>query len=282
MTLEEEKFAGGVAVVTGAGAGIGMGLSKRFAEVGMTVVVTDVARNRAEKVAQDIRDSGGQAEAMAVDVSHAEELDALARTVFDRHGAVRVLINNAGIETMGHTWEISRERWDATLDINIHGVIHGCRAFIPHMLCVGKEAWIGNLASIGSFAQSPTMTAYTVTKHAVQAFNECLHLELALVNAPIHVSSIIPGMLKTNIFDAAAGNGEPEQAARWRRIMREMAAEHGMDLDEGCAIFVRKMAENRFWADSQPEMTKDLVDARIAYLSDPSAPQLSEAIRSLM
>ena len=282
MSIDEEKFAGGVAVVTGAGAGIGMGMSRRLAAVGMTVVVTDIAAERAETVAAGIRAEGGKAEAMVVDVAQPGQIDALAEAVFARHGAVRVLINNAGIETMGHSWEISAARWNATLDINIHGVIHGCRAFIPHMLQAGKEAWIGNLASIGAFAQMPGQTAYHVTKHAVQAFSEGLYLELEMVKAPIHLSSIIPGMIKTSIFDAEAGKGEPEQAERWRRIMRELAGAHGMELDEGCAIFVRKMAENSFWVDSQPELTQQLLDARIAYLSNPGAPVLSEEARALL
>ena len=202
--------------------------------------------------------------------------------MFDKFGAVRVLVNNAGIETMGHTWEISPERWDATLDINIHGVVHGCRAFIPHMIKVGKEAWIANLASIGAFSQSPTLTAYAVTKHAVQAFTECLYLELEMVKAPIHLSSIIPGMIKTSIFDAAVSKGEPQQAERWRRIMREMAAQQGMELDEGCEIFVRKMAQNEFWIESQPEMTKALIDARIEFLRDRATPHLAEGLKALL
>ena len=138
MSIEQEKFAGGVAVVTGAGAGIGMGFARRFAEVGMTVIVTDIAAERAEKVAGEIRDRGGKAEAMVVDVSRPEELDRLAAEVFDRHGGCRVLVNNAGIETIGNSWEIPVGRWEATLNINIHGVIHGCRAFIPHMLKAGE------------------------------------------------------------------------------------------------------------------------------------------------
>lgn len=282
MSIEEEKFSGGVAVVTGAGAGIGMGFARRLAAVGMTVVVTDVSGERADKVAAEIRDSGGKAEAMVVDVSQPTELDRLAKTVFEKYGAVRVLVNNAGIETIGYTWEIPVERWEATLNINIHGIVHGCRAFVPYMLKQGSEAWIANLASIGSFGMMPTQTSYIMSKHAVQAFSECLYLEMEVAEAPIHVCSVIPGMLKTSIFDADAGKGEPEGADRHRKAMRDMMQAYGMDLDVGCAEFVRKMAENRFWVDSQPDMTREAVERRVQYLQNQERPELAEQARGLL
>ena len=89
-------------------------------------------------------------------------------------------------------------------------------------------------------------------------------------------------MLKTSIFEAEAGKGEPGMAAGLRKTMFDMAMAHGMELDEGCAIFVRKMAENRFWVDSQPEMTAEVLAGRIAYLSQPGAPTLSEQSRALL
>lgn len=282
MSIEEEKFAGGVAVVTGAGAGIGMGFARRLAEVGMTVVVTDIVAERAETVAAGIRENGGKAEALVVDVSQPAELDRLAARVFDTHGSVRVLINNAGIETIGHIWEIPAARWEATLNINIHGVVHGCRAFIPYMLKAGHEAWIGNLASIGAFGVMPTQTAYIMSKHAVESFSECLHAELEIVGAPIHVSSVIPGMLKTSIFEASAGAGEPGGADRHRKTMYDLMQAHGMELDVGCARFVRQMAEGKFWVDSQPDMTKQVIDDRIAFLRSQEAPVLNEGQRQLL
>ena len=282
MSLEQEKFAGGVAVVTGAGAGIGMGISRRLAAVGMTVVVTDISGDRAEQVAAGIRESGGKADAMVVDVSKPAELDRLAADVFAKHGSVRVLVNNAGIETIGLSWEIPLERWEATLNINIHGVVHGCRAFIPGMLKSGEEAWIANLSSIGGFGMMPTQTAYIMTKHAVQSFSECLYLEMELANAPIHVCSVIPGMLKTSIFDAAGGAGEPAAASGHRKVMHDMMKAYGMELEEGCAEIVRKIAENRFWADTQPDMTKQAVERRIDFFQQQRAPVLSSQARQLL
>jgi len=282
MTKEEQVFSGGVAVITGAGAGIGMGFARRCGEIGMTVVVTDIDEAKAQTVASEIIAKGGKAEAIRVDVSKPEALDALAQDVFDRHGAVRLLINNAGIETVGYVWEIPIARWESTLNINIHGVVHGVRAFVPHMLRVGEEAWIANLASIGSFGMMPTQTAYIMSKHAIESFSECLYLEMQLIKAPINVCSIIPGMLKTSIFDAEAGVGEPENAAVHRKTMADLMANHGMDLDEGCRIFVEGLAERRFWISSQPEMTEQAVAGRIAFLEAQGNPVLHDGAKALL
>lgn len=282
MTEEEKIFAGGVAVITGAGAGIGMGLARRCGQIGMNVIVTDIDKARAEAVAADIVAAGGKAEAIRVDVSQPEALDALAQDIFDRHGSVRLLVNNAGIETMGYVWEIPTARWETTLNVNIHGVVHGVRAFVPHMLRVGEEAWIANLASIGSFGVMPTQTAYIMSKHAIQSFSECLYLEMQVAKAPINVCSIIPGMLKTSIFDPDAGKDEPEGAAAHRATMAHMMASYGMDLDEGCRLFVEGLAARKFWISSQPDMTDQSLAGRIGFLREQGPPALNEQTRALL
>jgi len=281
MARDKDVFEGGVAVVTGAGSGIGAGLARRAGALGMTVVATDINLAAAEQTVAQIKAAGGKAEAEKVDVSIPEELDRLAATVFDRHESVRLLINNAGIETVGYTWEIPTARWEATLNINIHGVIHGVRAFVPHMIASGQEAWIGNLSSVGAFGQMPGQTAYTVTKHAVQAFSECLYLEMELKGLPIHVSAIVPGMLRTNIFNAEAGAGEPANAASHRKAMFEMMRDYGMDLDEGCRLFLEQMAQNRFWAHSQPEMSEQLIGGRVKFLQEQLPPIMPDLARQI-
>jgi NAD(P)-dependent dehydrogenase (short-subunit alcohol dehydrogenase family) len=282
VSKEAEVFSGGVAVITGAGAGIGMGIARRCGEIGMTVIVTDIDEARATAVAQQIVAAGGKAEAIQLDVSNPEALQALADDVFARHGAVRLLVNNAGIETLGLTWEIPTARWEQTLNINIHGVVHGARAFIPHMLKAGQPAWIANLASVGAFGIMPTQTAYMMSKHAVQSFSECLYLELQITGAPIQVSSVIPGMLKTSIFDAEAGKGEPVDAARRRAVMAHMMANYGMDLDEGCRKIVAKIAAGEFWVDTQEEMTDGIVAGRVEFLKSRAAPVLNDETRQLL
>ncbi len=282
MAQDKTVFSGGVAVITGAGAGIGAGLARRAGALGMTVVVTDISEERAKAVAEEIRAQGGKAEPVVVDVSKPEELDRLAALVHERFGDVRLLINNAGIETIGHVWEIPTARWEATLNINIHGVVHGVRAFVPYMLKAGKEAWIANLASIGAFGMMPDQTAYIMSKHAVQAFSECLYLEMELVKAPIHVSSVVPGMVKTSIFDASAGAGEPKNASHHRTVMRELMANYGMELADAAKVVMEQIAAGKFWVSTQPDMTAQSLEARIAFFREQSAPHLSEQAKQLI
>ena len=117
----------------------------------------------AEPLEAGFRDAGGQAEAFLVDVSKPTELDRLADHVLVKFGAPCLLVNNAGIETIGNRWEIPTERREATLNINIHGIVHGCRAILLRMTENGQEAWIAHLASMGAFGIMPQQTAYVMS-----------------------------------------------------------------------------------------------------------------------
>ena len=282
MTKDEAKLSGGVAVITGAGSGIGAGIARRAGNLGMTVIAADIDQVAAGAVAGEIRAAGGKAEAIKVDVSRHAELDRLAELVYGRFGAVRLLVNNAGIETLGYCWEIPTERWEATLNINLHGVIHGVRAFVPRMLASGEECWIANLASIGSFGIMPTQSAYMVTKHAIQSFSESLFLEMQLKGAPIHVSSVIPGYVKSAIFAANQASDEPADAARHRQTMNAMMQAHGMDADEAGRVILEGVAAGRFWVSTQPELTREMIAVRVAYLQDQADPPLTGETRALL
>jgi len=274
-------FAGGVAVVTGGGAGLGEGLARRAAELGMTVIVADVDEGRARQVAEDLTAKGQSAVAVQVDVSRAEELDRLADWVHQNHGDVRLLVNNAGIETIGNSWELPAELWDRTLNINLHGVIHGARAFLPRMIASGQKAFVANLASVGAFGQMPLQTAYMVTKHGVQAFSECLYLELQMKQANVQVSSILPGMVKTRIFHDAKPSSDPA-AAHHQAVMREMMGAYGMDLADACKVIFDQIAAGEFWVSTQPEMTKNLADNRARFLMEQTVPTLTAETRGLL
>lgn len=283
MPIDREVFEGGLAVITGAGSGIGEGLARRAAELGMKVVLADVDRTRIEALAQELQATGLQAFPVVTDVSRAAELDALAGHVHRTWGDVRLLVNNAGIETIGYSWEIPTDRWEKTLNINLHGVIHGVRAFAPRMLAAGKPAYIANLASVGAFGQMPLQTAYVVTKHAVEAFSECLYLEIQLTGKPVHVSSIIPGMVKTRIFEPVEPSaGESPTAVRHRNVMRNLMAAGGMNLADACRSILMQVAAGEFWISTQPEMTREIVAGRISFLREQTKPALNEIAKQLL
>jgi NAD(P)-dependent dehydrogenase (short-subunit alcohol dehydrogenase family) len=284
-TKDELKLAGGVAVITGAGSGIGSGLARRAAQLGMTVIVADIAVDRARTVVREIIDAGGQAEAVAVDVSRPDELDRLAEAVYERHGHVRLLVNNAGIETLGLCWEVPAARWDATLNINIHGVVHGVRAFAPKMLAAGQECWIANLSSAGAFGMMPTQAAYIMTKHAVQSFTEGLFLDMKTIKAPVHVCSVIPGLVRTDIFDATpkpSGGGQNGGIAEFRKVMSDMARDHGMDTDQASRIIMTQIAAGKFWISTHPETTDGIIAHRIEFLRQQLDPDVMPESKHLV
>ena len=134
MTKTREAFEGGVAVITGSGSGIGEGTVRYAASLGMKVVVSDIAEDRIARVAADINKDGGKAIAVPADVRDAKALDRLADAAEKAFGDVRLLINNAGIETLGYSWELSAEAWEKIIGININGVVQGVRAFAPRMI----------------------------------------------------------------------------------------------------------------------------------------------------
>ncbi|KAF5603838.1 20beta-hydroxysteroid dehydrogenase [Fusarium pseudocircinatum] len=272
----EKAFSSGVAVITGAGGGLGSGLARHIASFGMAVIIADIDLKRAEEVASDIKAANGKAEARGVDVSRPDELDALAEYVHIHYGDVRLLINNAAIETLGSLWELSSARWETTLNINIHGPIHGVRAFLPRMIASGKECWIANVSSVGAFTTIPGQSAYAVTKHAVQAFTESLRVELRSQETPIHVSSVIPGLLNTGIFDRAQHDTSKVDPTweKHRKVMAEMAREKGMGIDEASRIIVEQIAEGKLWVCTHPAIMTEILQQRIQYYEDQGEPNV--------
>lgn len=273
MTQGMDVFKGGVAVITGAGSGIGEGLARLAAKQGMRVVLADVAMERAEKVAEDIRADGAEALVVHTDVSEPEALDRLAAVTHETFGDVTLLVNNAGIETLGFCWELPAAVWEKTLNINIHGAIHGVRAFAPRMLEAGKRAWIANTASIGGLGMMPIQTSYVLSKHAIISFSECLYLEMQVKKAPIQVSAILPGPVATRIFEDSK-TGEDPVNAHHREIMRNMLKADGISGYEAAERILPQLAEGKFWVSTHPEITAEFAANRAQHLSSQADPML--------
>lgn len=277
---EQDDFAGGVAVITGAGAGIGAGLAREAARIGMTVIVADIAADRAAEVVADITARGGRGEPATVDVRDDAAMDALAAAVRRRHGKVRLVINNAGVEMLGFSWELSAEQWRRSTDINVMGVVNGVRAFAPGMIedtRAGGRAAIANVSSVGGLSCSPMMAPYTVSKHAVLSFTECLLLEMELTGHPIDISLIVPAMVRSRIFDdapVAAGAG-------WAEAYRaQLHARMGdaMDVDEAARVIFEGLAERRYWVSTQPEATQAVAGRRAELYARLTRPTTDPAI----
>jgi NAD(P)-dependent dehydrogenase (short-subunit alcohol dehydrogenase family) len=281
MTDPIKAFAGGTAVITGAGSGIGAGLARLAAQNGMDVAMVDVAADRVENEARAICDGGGRARAYVTDVSNPEAMDALAAQVLEQHGNVRLLVNNAGIETLGFSWELSAAQWDRALGVNILGVVNGVRAFVPGMIAAGEPGFIANTSSIGGLSIMPVQTAYIMSKHAVLAFTECLRLEMAAQQHPISVSVILPGPVQTRIFDDAQST-EAAVSRYHAGVMRAMTAENGVTPDEAARVILPEIAAGQFWVSTHPEMTREFAAARAGQLAELATPTLSPELLAML
>jgi NAD(P)-dependent dehydrogenase (short-subunit alcohol dehydrogenase family) len=189
-----------VAVVTGAASGIGFALAERFAAEGMKVVLADIEVAALANAAAALRPKALAVLASRVDVAKADDVERLARETYEAFGAAHVLCNNAGVAVIGAVHEHSLADWQWVIDVNLWGVIHGIRAFVPRMLAGGDDAHIVNTASMAGLTTAPFMSVYDVTKHAVVALSESMYKEFAVAGAPIGVSVVCPGLIKTNIM----------------------------------------------------------------------------------
>lgn len=186
-----------VAVVTGAASGIGLAAARRFASLGMKVVLADLGGAALDRAAASL----GSAQALAVptDVSKESDLTALRTKVSAHFGPVSVLMNNAGVgQNPGKPWE-NGAGWQTLLDVNLWGVIHGVRAFVPRILASKEEGHVVNIGSMASVLALARLGPYTVAKHGVLGLSDVLRAELASLQAPVGVSVVMPGMIKTGM-----------------------------------------------------------------------------------
>lgn len=205
MAADDKEFAGRVAVVTGAGSGIGRSTALLLGRLGAVVHAADVDGESAEAVAAEIRAAGGRATAHAVDVADPEAVDGLAERVFEADGAVDILHNNAGVGHAGPVDETTLEEWQRVISINLMGVIHGIHYFVPRMLRQGRPAHIVNTASMAGLVAVAEMGPYTTSKHAVVGLSESLNAELA--PRGIRVTALCPGVINTPITTNAHLDG---------------------------------------------------------------------------
>ncbi|GAA3117857.1 SDR family NAD(P)-dependent oxidoreductase [Streptomyces rectiviolaceus] len=258
-TLAGETFAGKVAVITGASAGIGSGFARHAASLGMRLVLADIAADRLSALAEELRASGAGAgaevEPVVTDVSDPLSVDALADRAYDRFGTVDMLINNAGIMAMGYSWEIPAERWDAALRINIGGYVNGIRSFVPRLLKQSTRSWVLNVSSVGGLLPSPLMAPYSVTKFGTLALSESLAHEMQMKQAPVQVSVVLPDSVKSEIFRAARpGDGTPPEMAGFNEQLQQRADTQGITPEEHARRVFEQAAEGRYWITPQPEM----------------------------
>lgn len=254
---------GRVAVVTGAASGIGFGLSQRFAREGMRVVMADVEAPALAEAADLLTSRGARVLPVVTDVSSGEQVDALRDRALEAFGAVHVVCNNAGVGGLGRPlWEMPQREWEWVLGVNLWGVINGIRAFVP-VLLEQDAAHVVNTASLAGLTAG-VLGPYSVTKHAVVALSESLYFELAQRGAPVGVSVLCPGWVRTRIMDADRNRPadlEPPDPPAGQEAIRDMIrhlVDTGMDPLQVADHVVDAVRSGRFYVLTHPEMTEGI------------------------
>lgn len=261
----EGAFEGKVAVITGAASGLGRGIADRFGAAGCRLVLADVEEAALAQATAELAAAGAETTAMPTDVSDAASMDALAAAVLARHGHVDLLFNNAGVGIQRPTAEMTTRDWEWVLGVNLWGVIHGLRVFLPHMLARDAGRII-NTASSAGHVVVPTLAAYNASKHAVVAISETVRAELAQQESAVTVAAFCPGVVRTRITSSARNRpdrlrnpGEPlperdawnDQLARGRQEAMEAAFGRAKSPAEAADILHDGLLEGRFyiWTD---------------------------------
>ena len=248
-------FKGKCAVITGAGSGIGAALARRAAAEGMKVVLADIAEDAVRAVAAGL--NGTETLALRCDVTDEACVIALADAAYERFGQVDLLCNNAGVVPGGRhrkAWEYSIADWEWSLGVNLYGVVHGMRAFVPRMIEAGRPAHIMNTASVAGVVSGSGSVCYGAAKHAVVRATEGLYAGLREIGAPIGVTMLCPGLVKTGIYDAekrrperyTSAEGTPTESAELEQ-MREELYRNATTPEEAADIAFTGIIEDRFY-----------------------------------
>ena len=253
---ERVLLPGHVAVVTGAGSGIGEALAAGFAAAGGRVVLADVEVDALERVGAALTADGVEVLTVPTDVSDAGAVDQLARAALERFGRVDVLCNNAGVSTFNLLADQTMADWRWVLSVNLWGVVHGVQTFVPIMRAQGTPAHIVNTSSIaGLWSGIPFIGPYAVSKVGVVSLSETLHAELRHEQSPIGVSVLCPSSVGTNVMEAErnrpaelGAERRTDTAEHVRLMIRDgLFGDDGKTPAEVAAMTLDAIRRDRFW-----------------------------------
>jgi NAD(P)-dependent dehydrogenase (short-subunit alcohol dehydrogenase family) len=260
-----QDFTGKTAVLTGAGSGFGLECARIGARRGMNLVLVDVQQDALDAAEAEMQAAGAQVLARRVDVSSAEQMQALASEVQQRFGAPHFVFNNAGVASSGLVWENSVKDWEWVLGVNLWGVIHGVRLFTPMMLAAAKadpryQGHIVNTASMAGLLTAPNMGIYNVSKHAVVSLTETLFQDLKLVSDQLSASVLCPYFVPTGISQshrnrpAALADEQPTQSQLIGQAMSDKAVSSGkVSAAEVAEKVFDAIAADQFYIYSHPK-----------------------------
>jgi NAD(P)-dependent dehydrogenase (short-subunit alcohol dehydrogenase family) len=273
-----DELTGRVAVVTGGASGIGRALAERFLREGMQVVLADVEEGALAATADELSASG-EVLAVPTDVTDPVAVERLRDATVERFGVPFVVCNNAGVGGLGEmTWEGPLAAWDWVLGVNVYGVLHGLRAFVP-LLLEADAGHLVNTASLAGLQGAPGMGPYCTSKHAVLGMSESLQHELTLRGSKVRVHVLAPGFLKTAIHESernwpARLGPPPERDKDSSQAVKGFIAglvEAGLPPESLADALLDALDDGRFFVTTHPERAAEFVEARGATVagSDP-------------
>ncbi len=271
-----------VAVITGAGSGFGRELAILCAAEGMALALTDI--DEASLVAtRDLLPDDARVLLIGGDVGDSVTMENVANQTYAKFGAAHLLFNNAGVAVAGPIWTSTLEDWKWTLDVNLMGVVHGIRNFVPRMLEQGDECHVVNTASVAGLLSVPGSSSYCVSKHGVVAISECLYHELQMVQAQIGVSVLCPAFVKTGIADSArnrpdelAASNEHPMTQAMNQVMRDAVNKGKISAVEVAEMTMDAVRQKRFYILTHSNI-KGAVEARVRHILDDKKPHNSMA-----
>ena len=263
-----KELKGKVAAVTGAASGLGRSMALAFAAEGMDVALADVDEVSLSTVQEEILAKDVRAITLKVDVSQAEQVEGFRDQALTRLGGLHVVCNNAGVSPLGAVWENSVADWQWILGVNLWGVIHGVRAFAPHLIAQ-NEGHIVNTASVAGLIAPPGSGAYNVTKHAVVALSESLQHDLRERNSRVGVSVLCPAYVPTRITESersrpkelAVSKKSPETLAR-EAMLKKAVTSGKVSADQVAQAVVAAIKGERFYILTHPRI-KGAIQARM-------------------
>ena len=294
-------FQGKTAVLTGAGSGFGLECARIGARLGMNLVLVDVQQDALDKAQAEMEAAGAAVLARKVDVSSAEQMEALAQAVQQRFGAPHFVFNNAGVGSGGLVWENSVKEWNWVLGVNVWGVIHGVRLFTPMMLAAAKadpgyQGHIVNTASMAGLLTPPNMGVYNVSKSAVVSLTETLYQDLKLVTGQVGASVLCPYFVPTGINQSQ--RNKPADMAGEKPTQSQLIGQAMTDKAVGSGkVTAAQMAEavfhairhDQFYIYSHPKAlgnAKSRFDAIVAGTNPPDPfaerPEIGEGLRQAL
>jgi NAD(P)-dependent dehydrogenase (short-subunit alcohol dehydrogenase family) len=263
-----KELRGKVAAVTGAASGLGRSMALAFAAEGMDLALADVDEVNLSSVQEEVLAKGVRTITLKVDVSNAQQVEIFRDQTLTRLGGVHVVCNNAGVSPLGAVWENSAADWQWILGVNLWGVVHGVRAFAPHLIAQ-DEGHIVNTASVSGLISPPGSGAYNVTKHAVVALSESLHHDLRERNSKVGVSVLCPAYVPTGIVDSVrnrpmelGASTKSEQTLAREAMLRKAVKSGKVSADKVAQAVVAAIKEERFYILTHPKI-KGAIQARM-------------------